>query len=352
MAQQAAQTPFDLTAAVVGALIAGFTAALSVDLTIVGVGLVAAAGGGLGFAAAHLVSSRIHPGRAILTGIGAVAIGGAALIFFQATHPPNASIRPYIDPDHIVLADSLADEAVFPADITPAPLPNTEPVARIQPSEIVNRGVPELVKVSGEGVTPWGLALLTVDGPTGTLLQSGTYADGNGAYGMSFAWRPFAEYGVAGNDGDYHITVRDSFTGSDAALARLVVTSDAKTPPARRWDPNAVAAGVTPGELELGGGTNGELCSGAGPVSEISLRGATPGGTIKLVILDPLSREIVEIGDVADGAGEVTRFHPQAWATKMCGSPAIYELTAIAIDEESGRQAKTTLLFPTRQPGQ
>jgi hypothetical protein len=173
----------DIAVGVAVAIAAGLGAAASSRLTLWGIVLVAVAGSIFGWAAMHYVTPPVDRTMATIGVVVALVLGVGGAYHFQA--PPNQAsaqpeIRRFIDPEKIAVENPVdANKPFVVSDIKPTQVANRSPSAGLQPSEIVNRGKPVVVSLSGQGISSYSMVSFDMTEPNGTtFFGQSTYARG------------------------------------------------------------------------------------------------------------------------------------------------------------------------------
>jgi hypothetical protein len=329
------------------AIAAGVAGALSGQLSTVGVFLIGAAGSLLGWAVTHLVTAQSGRGYAAVAAVLSMVAGVAIIPLTRAPDDQSATGR-FIDPDKVVVVDKPDPNRPF---VVQAPAPKVQagsyPDVEIYPQLIYNRGRREVFTLTGRGFSSFSYVDVSMTMPDGTTARGdGAPAAENGTFTLKMEWFPVADHGLKGNNGGWPITITDRYTGRRTVI-QLDIRSDAETPDVRTW--NLIKASPDPlaPRFEVRAGTLGHMCIGGPAVSEIGLRGATPGGPVEIYVLDPDGRSVAQVGSTADAVGEIERITPFFWDTHNCGSRIDFEYSVVAVDGDTGRQAKTTIVFPT-----
>jgi hypothetical protein len=102
--------------------------------------------------------------------------------------------------------------------------------------------------------------------------------------------------------------------------------------------------------FSVNAGSFGLLCGQQPAAAEIGVTGATPNGAVMVYILDPDKRAVAEVATGADAAGVIERINPIFFNTKNCSSPLDFEYLVLAIDQETEKQATTTLPLINHKP--
>ncbi|MFJ2544651.1 hypothetical protein [Microbacterium sp. NPDC087589] len=336
----------DVVGAFLGMVVAGAVAALSNSLEVVGTLLVALGGAAVGVGIVHLRSSKLDRLPAYAFVIAGLVAGLAGVVFFQqgtstGSQPPTSDV--FLDPDTVVVAPPDTSVA-YPADAPPsAGVPGLVVTSELQPSGIVNRGIPEVVDVVGGNATAHGQLEIILIAPDGSqTVEASAWADSNGSYSYGLDWRPLAYMGVSGTEGAWTVSVSDLVTGS-RAVAQLYVLSTQDTPPAEQWRPDVGLQPVPNVPFSIDVTSAGNMCSGAPAESDVRVHGSTPGGGVTLFYRDPRGRVLVKVGTSTNLRGETGRTSPIFWDTANCEGPGLYEYEVIAVDDLSGRQVRGEL---------
>jgi hypothetical protein len=138
--------------------------------------------------------------------------------------------------------------------------------------------------------------------------------------------------------------ITDRYSGQKTTV-QLNITSDAQTPPAAQWSGSSPDQKPAP-TFQASVFTSGHMCTSEPAVSVLSVKGATPGESLRAFYLNPRGEQIAEVSTSADALGELAG-DPLFWDTQNCHRGLEFIYTVVVIDGGTDNQAKGTFFLST-----
>jgi hypothetical protein len=268
---------------------------------------------------------------------------GACPADTSAAHAPSAGgLSPMSATPPGILAAPADGNLPFTVHAPSSSGSSTHPAIALSSYSIINRGTFAIIKIAGSGFTPNNSATISWNDPEGgTYVGTTDPVTNGGTFEQALFWFPQRGNGIAGNDGEWPISVKDTATGKTVS-AQLDVSSNAQTPPPNQWPSsyNLPPSGAATVHVK----TYGTLCRDPYVLVQVDLSGFAPNGQLTVYYLRPDGESVMSQGEIADGLGQVTAIQSY-WAIQACKPGEDFHYTVLVSDNQTDRAARTPLIF-------